>query len=130
MDGAGRVLCYVCGQRVLTPASLAPHLKRCERAALRAPPRRVHATPGGRPWPPASCTRPLHIQTWNVAEQAFEASLPGYSTAIEGLRASRARRPRQALVGVTDRGLKFGEAEDKQAAAMHQGPVVGRGRAD
>ena len=35
-DARGRVLCYVCGQRVLTPASLAPHLKKCERAARAA----------------------------------------------------------------------------------------------
>ena len=114
------MLCYVCGQRVLTPASLAPHLKKCERAARAAHRLDASTLLPTRPSvaPPTDPHDTSHIRAWNVAaRQAFEASLPkclhcDRRFASVAARDAHAKR----CVGVTDRGLKFGEPEDKQAA--------------
>ena len=95
-DARGRVLCYVCGQRVLTPASLAPHLKKCERAARAAHRLDASTLLPTRPSvaPPTDPHDTSHIRAWNVAaRRAFEASFPNVYTAIEGLRASRRATP-------------------------------------
>ena len=95
-DARGRVLCYVCGQRVLTPASLAPHLKKCERArARRTASTRPRYSRRGRP----SRRRRIHMTLLTSGPGTSPLDRPSRrrcrsaSTAIEGLRASRRATP-------------------------------------
>ena len=83
-DARGRVMCYVCGQRVLTPQSLALHLKKCEKAAAVTVRLTAECGAPAQPLPkrpavalPRDATDVAGVKAWNAAAKAaFEASLP------------------------------------------------------
>ena len=80
----GRVLCYVCGQRVLSAGSLRLHLNKCERLALAA--RRLDEEAGAprsslpvapKVAVPTAESDAAEIRAWNAAARiAFTESLP------------------------------------------------------